>query len=198
MGDAAASFRNRIVGEGEEAPDQLLANPLNFRRHTVAQLDALRGLLKEVGWVQRVVVNQRTGHIVDGHGRVELALREGEPVVHVVYVDLSEEEERKVLASMDEIGSMAYKDGDVLAALLEGLSTEDAALAAVVTSLNLQAGTLDPALLEPMAPVTGPQVPADHAVIRVKVRRLDKLQEAMEAVGKLVAENGEWDAKVEH
>lgn len=29
----ARRWRNRIVGHGEEAPDQLLANPMNFRVH---------------------------------------------------------------------------------------------------------------------------------------------------------------------
>jgi len=29
----ATPWRNRIVGTGEEAPDQLLANPQNWRTH---------------------------------------------------------------------------------------------------------------------------------------------------------------------
>lgn len=37
----AEALRSRIVGEGMEAPDQLLANPNNWRRHPKAQLDAL-------------------------------------------------------------------------------------------------------------------------------------------------------------
>ena len=36
------SVQSRIIGHGEAAPDQLLANPLNFRRHPGHQLDALR------------------------------------------------------------------------------------------------------------------------------------------------------------
>ncbi len=46
------AWRNRIVGAGEEAPDQLLANPGNWRVHPKAQQDALAGALDEVGWVQ--------------------------------------------------------------------------------------------------------------------------------------------------
>ena len=34
-------FASRIVGEGEEAPDQLLANPLNWRTHPKEQQAAL-------------------------------------------------------------------------------------------------------------------------------------------------------------
>lgn len=31
-----SAFASRIQGEGTEAPDQLLANPLNYRRHPAA------------------------------------------------------------------------------------------------------------------------------------------------------------------
>ena len=31
-----AAWRNRIIGTGEEAPDQLLANPANWRIHPKA------------------------------------------------------------------------------------------------------------------------------------------------------------------
>lgn len=94
---AATPFRSRIVGEGSEAPDQLLANPLNWRVHPKEQVDALEGLLSQVGWVQRVIVNKRTGHVVDGHARVALALRRNEPALPVLYVDLAEDEERRAL-----------------------------------------------------------------------------------------------------
>jgi hypothetical protein len=46
-------WRNRITGSGEEAPDQLLANPANWRIHPKAQQDALAGALDAVGWVRR-------------------------------------------------------------------------------------------------------------------------------------------------
>jgi hypothetical protein len=37
------AWRNRIIGSGQEAPDQLLANPANWRIHPKAQQDALAG-----------------------------------------------------------------------------------------------------------------------------------------------------------
>src|SRR5690348_10145058 len=80
-------WRNRIVGHGEEDPEQLLANPNNWRIHPKSQQDALKGVLSEVGWVQDVIVNKRTGFVVDGHARVALAISAGERVP-VVYVDL--------------------------------------------------------------------------------------------------------------
>jgi hypothetical protein len=77
----------RCGGSRALAPDQLLANPANWRIHPQAQQDALAGALDQVGWVQQVLVNQRSGFVVDGHARVALALSRGEasvPVHHSV------------------------------------------------------------------------------------------------------------------
>lgn len=129
------TWRNRIVGHGEEAPDQLLANPRNWRIHPKAQQEALAGMLGQVGWVQDVIVNRRTGHVVDGHLRVALAISRGEPAVPVVYVDLEEEEERLVLAALDPLAAMAGTDKDVLAVLVGEVRVGDEALAAMLAAL---------------------------------------------------------------
>lgn len=129
------TWRSRIVGHGTEVPDQLLANPFNFRIHPKAQQDALAGLLDQVGWVQDIIVNQRTGHVVDGHLRVSLAISREEPMVPVVYVDLDEAEERLVLASIDPLAAMAVTDADAFAVLMAGVDTEGA-LADMLAALN--------------------------------------------------------------
>jgi hypothetical protein len=141
---ARDGWRSRIVGHGEEAPDQLLANPLNFRIHPKAQQDALAGVLNEVGWVQDVIVNQRTGHVIDGHLRVSLAISKQEPAVPVVYVDLAEHEERLVLATIDPLSAMAATDSLKLEELLAEVSTNDDAVQAMLDRL---AGVTD----DPMA-----------------------------------------------
>src|SRR6266705_1108793 len=105
-------WRNRIVGHGEEDPEQLLANPRNWRIHPKAQQDALAGVLAQVGWVQDVIVNQRSGFVVDGHARVAIAISAGERVP-VVYVDLSDEEEALILATIDPLSAMAVTDSDL-------------------------------------------------------------------------------------
>ena len=143
----AVAWRNRIVGSGEEAPDQLVANPANWRTHPGPQRDALRGSLTEVGWVQQVMVNQRTGFVVDGHARVEEALSRGEATVPVIYVDLSPEEEALVLATLDPIGAMATRDDARLTALLAELQVDDAGLQALlddIAPLKPVVGLTDP------------------------------------------------------
>lgn len=122
-----SSFRNRIVGHGSAAPDQLLANPRNWRVHPREQRDALATVLAQVGWVQEVIVNQRTGFVVDGHLRVALALEREEPEVPVKYVDLSEDEEALVLATIDPLSAMAGVDTEKLAELLADLPPSSAA-----------------------------------------------------------------------
>jgi len=121
------SWKNRIVDHGEEVPDQLLANPLNWRTHPKFQQRALSAVLEEVGIVQQVIVNKRTGHLVDGHLRVTLAMRRDEPSIPVIYVDLSEEEEKKILATFDPLSALAQTDQEVLDQLLEGMNGSSSA-----------------------------------------------------------------------
>lgn len=136
----ADQWQNRIVGEGEEAPDQILANPLNFRVHPKAQQDALADVLSEVGVVQRVIVNRRTGVLIDGHLRVTLALRSGQPTIPVLYVDLDPREEALVLATLDPIAAMATTDAAKLDELLRDMDTGSAAIQAMLSDLVTDAG----------------------------------------------------------
>ncbi len=131
----SAPWRDRIVGHGEVDPWQLQPNPLNWRRHPPAQERALNGALSDVGWVQRVLVNKRTGHVVDGHLRYDLAVRHGEDTVPVTYVDLSEDEERLVLSTLDPIGAMATSDRNRLDSLLHELAAHDVGLDRVIEDL---------------------------------------------------------------
>jgi DNA modification methylase len=85
--------------------------------------------------VAQVLVNRTTGHVVDGHLRVELAISSGEPSVPVAYVELSENEERLVLASLDPLAAMATAEKDALEALLAAIETDDAALSAMLAEL---------------------------------------------------------------
>ena len=62
------------MGYSLESPEELLANPKRWRIHPKGQQDAAAGLLSEVGWVGTILVNQRTGHVVNGHMLTELAL----------------------------------------------------------------------------------------------------------------------------
>lgn len=126
------SWESKIVGYGDEAPDQLLANPNNWRIHGKFQQDALQGALDEVGWVAPVIVNRTTGHLVDGHLRVAQAISNDERTVPVCYVELTEAEEAKALATFDPIGALASTDEQMLAMLVETVTIDNDALNRVV------------------------------------------------------------------
>jgi len=128
-------WRSRIVGFDEVDPALLAANPLNWRTHPETQAEAIAGSLGAVGFVDAIKVNIRTGHILDGHERVRLAAERGVALVPRLLVDLSEEEERLVLATFDPIGALAQADDVVLAALLAETETEEPALRQMLDEL---------------------------------------------------------------
>jgi hypothetical protein len=122
-----AEWPIKIVGYGEEDPTQLLANPRNWRVHPKAQREVLRGVLRETGWTAPVMVNKVTGHVVDGHARIEEAIKADQARVPVVYLELTEEQEIRELATHDPIAEMAVADEAVLNALIaEAQTTDDA------------------------------------------------------------------------
>lgn len=141
-----AVWRNRIVGSGMVDPAQLLTNPRNWRIHPKHQREALTSILRDVGWVQDVIVNKRTGFVVDGHLRIALALGERQPAIPVQYVDLSEEEEALVLATLDPVAALSLADHAKLGELLQTIQTEDAAIQALLGKLAEDSGvtTFDP------------------------------------------------------
>ena len=129
-------WRNRIVGNGEQPAISFMANPLNWRVHPKAQRDALTGILEDVGWVQQVIVNKTTGNVVDGHARIEEALKLGDDTpVPFIEVELSEEEEQKILLTLDPISAMAVADKENLDALLQDVSTTSEAMQSMLADL---------------------------------------------------------------
>jgi hypothetical protein len=135
------AYRNRLIGHADVDPESLLANPKNWRIHPHPQEEALAGVLAEVGWVDSVLVNQRTGFVIDGHLRVAHALSMGESSVPVDYVDLSEEEEDEVLATFDPLASLAVSDGAKLKDLLDGVETSNEALRRLLADVSANAST---------------------------------------------------------
>ncbi len=149
-------WQSRIVGQGETDPRSIQSNKLNWRQHPQTQQRAMKGVLDEIGWVQQIIVNRRTGHLVDGHLRVEAARQHGEESVPVLYVDLDEAEEATVLATLDPLSALAVADEEILSKLLEktrarGIEVE-ALLASVARGEGLRLGTPKPGLTGPDDP----------------------------------------------
>lgn len=121
-------WANRIVATEVANPAELVENPRNWRIHPREQQELMADALDRIGWIQSVVVNRQTGHIVDGHLRVAMAVSLSETSIPVSVVDLTEEEEKEVLATLDPLGMLAVIDDGAfkgLAADLEDMETPD-------------------------------------------------------------------------
>ncbi|MFH1184477.1 MAG: hypothetical protein V1755_05500 [Chloroflexota bacterium] len=131
-------WKNRIVELRYVPPGELRANPSNWRTHPAQQRGALDGVLSEIGVVMPWLLNQRSeaagwpagseSHLIDGHLRTDMAVESGQAQVPVIVVDLSELEERMVLASLDPIGALATTNAEKLKEVIAGLSTRSKGL----------------------------------------------------------------------
>ena len=111
-------IKNRIVGQEEVNPEELLAHPFNWRVHPKEQQKALQSSLDKIGWVKQVIVNKKTNHVVDGHLRVNIALRNGE--------------EKIILASLDPLVSLGVADEDMLQDLIKDVELDSGYLKKII------------------------------------------------------------------
>lgn len=138
------NYKNRIVGSGSEDPNILIPNPKNFRKHPKAQSQALSGALGQIGWIQQVIVNKTTGNLVDGHLRVEMAKQSNEPEVPVLYVELTEAEERLALITLDPVAAMAETDKEKLEELMNSIETTNVDIMNFIEDLAIKEGIVIP------------------------------------------------------
>ena len=136
------NWQSKIVGHDRVDPSTLLAHPDNWRTHPQAQRDALRDAIEQVGFIRSVTVNRVTGHLVDGHERVWQALTSEQPLIDVEYVELTADEEKLALATMDPISEMATADAAKLDQLLREVNTGSEALGKMLAELAAKAGSI--------------------------------------------------------
>jgi hypothetical protein len=67
------TWTNLIVGHEQANPLTLKPHPLNFYTHPMQQRKVVSAAIEDIGYIDEVVVNRRTGHTLNGHLRVELA-----------------------------------------------------------------------------------------------------------------------------
>jgi DNA modification methylase len=134
------AWESKIVGHDRVDPASILAHPLNFRRHPAKQQAALKASIAELGFIRSVTINRPTGRLIDGHERVQQAVADGEELIDVEYVELSEHDERKALAVLDKIAEMAEPDPVLLDQLLREVETGSEALQTLLADLADDAG----------------------------------------------------------
>jgi DNA modification methylase len=90
---------------------KLVFNPKNNNKHPKEQIDRLAKLIEYQGFRNPVVVSNRTGFVVAGHGRIEAAKKIGMDKVPVMYQDFENEaQEYAYLTSDNAIASWAELD----------------------------------------------------------------------------------------
>jgi len=182
-------WRSKIVGHGKVAASQLLANPFNHRRHPQKQRDVVSASIQELGFIKSVIVNQLTGHIVDGHERVMQALGVGDDtLVDVEYVELSPEDEKKALLVLDVSSELAEIDASALDQLVAECSFGEGVLSDLSKQMLADCGKWQeddeqytPKIVPPTYSVTG-QKPS--------VTELQSLDKYNELVSRIEASKG--------
>jgi DNA modification methylase len=134
-------IRDRIKEFRRVPAGDLLPNPRNWRKHPKAQMEALQGVLAEIGFAGAVLARETPNGLmlIDGHLRTETA---GMAEIPVLILDVDENEADKILATFDPLGAMAIADGAKLDAVLRNIQTDNQALATMLSELAVGAGII--------------------------------------------------------
>lgn len=95
-------------------PKSLQPHNRNPRKHTARQREAYRALRDSLDpgaqWLQSPIYNRQTGRLLDGHMRVDEAIRAGETAIPVRVLDIPESQELLILEHLDSISTLATVD----------------------------------------------------------------------------------------
>ena len=150
-------IRNRIKAHRRVRAGDLVPNEWNFRLHPEVQRSALAALYREVGFARSLLAYELPDgrlKLIDGHLRREL---DPDMEVEVEVLDVTEEEARTLLLSIDPLAELAQTQEALYERLRELAPTAPAELQAAWDA-SRQAGeqALDDALSRPAPPEEGP------------------------------------------
>jgi len=94
-------------------------NPLNWRKHPPGQRQALNAAIQAVGYADAAIINTTTGHLVDGHMRVDEARKRGDKTIPALLGTWTVEQERQILLTKDPLAAMAQTNAEALSALAD-------------------------------------------------------------------------------
>ena len=87
------------------------------------EYEKLKRSLEEFGYVEPIIWNERSGHVVGGHQRLKVLQELGETEIDCVVVDLPAEQEKALNIALNKISN--DWDNEKLSALLEELQNEE-------------------------------------------------------------------------
>ena len=122
MSDKGKGYPRQINDGYEVLPlDAVKPHPRNPRR---GDLDAIKASVDVNGFYGAVVANKRTGYILAGNHRWMAAKALELPEIPVVWVDVGDAEEKRILAADNRTAELGGYDDAVLASLLQGLQDD--------------------------------------------------------------------------
>jgi hypothetical protein len=130
-------MKNRIREHRKVRVGDLVPHELNPRLHSDDQREALRALFGEIGFARSVLAYQLPDgrlKLIDGH------LRQSEldpdELIDVEILDVTDEEARKLLLSIDPLAALADYDDGALDHLRQITETDNATLSAMWANLQ--------------------------------------------------------------
>lgn len=95
-------------------------NPRKDLKPGDAEYEKLRRSMEEFGYVEPVIWNKQTGHVVGGHQRLKVLVQMGQSEIDCVIVDMDEQNEKALNIALNKVSG--DWDNDKLASLITDLS----------------------------------------------------------------------------
>lgn len=145
--------------------DTLHEDPGNVRKHGPKNLAAIRDSLTTFGQVEPLVVQQKTGLVIGGNGRLAAMRDMGWQECDVVEIDADDTKAARIGIALNRTGELAEWDSDALAKLLQSIPDDElGSVGFDAKELNDLIAKLDvgAADLDDDAPVEPPKDPASR------------------------------------
>jgi hypothetical protein len=151
--------RNRIKAHRKVRAGDLIPHEWNFRLHPEAQKAALAGIYNEVGFARSLLAYELPDgklKLIDGHLRRDF---DPDMEVDVEILDVTEEEARQLLLTIDPLAQLAQQQEQLHQRLMELTPAKSPELD------DLWQGALDALLEKPLPPADAPTVPEQFMVL---------------------------------
>jgi hypothetical protein len=159
-------MKNRIKAHRTIRAGDLVPHELNPRVHSQEQREALEALLGEIGFARSLLAYELPDgrlKLIDGHLRQDTLDPDEQITVEVI--DVSDEEARKLLLSIDPLAQLAEYDHHALDALRQTVASDNEVLAAFWSSLEARDAAAQEQLHAATRRPRGTVVPEQFAVI---------------------------------
>lgn len=107
---------------GEVEPTLLPPNPKNWRIHSQRQRATYKAFQEKYGFLGLAIFNLASNRLLDGHMRVDEAIKSETPTIPIIIVDEPDEtRENEILINFDHIGLLAQRNEEALKSLTKSI-----------------------------------------------------------------------------